>query len=79
MQSTVEMWDWEAAPVYGHLATKKSYSPPHNNSATIDTVYLPCFFFLKPKYKFIDFNWHLASNFSSLVLFFANNCDFLIP
>ena len=41
MQSTVEMWDWEAAPVYGHLSTKKSYSPPHNNSATIDTVYLP--------------------------------------
>ena len=26
-----------------------------------------CYFFLKPKYKFIDFNWHLASNFSSFL------------
>ena len=34
-----------------------------------------CYFFLKPKYKLIDCNSHLASNFSSLVLFFVN-CDF---
>ena len=32
--------------VYGHLATEPSchqevYSPPHNTSARIDTVYLP--------------------------------------
>ena len=64
--------------VYGHLATKPShhqevYSPPHNNSAIIDTVYLPGIVTSSssPNISLSDFNWHLASNFSSLVLFFC--------
>ena len=63
---------WCITLVYGHLATNEiatKKSTRHHiitlQLLTLFTYTWDFYFFLKPKHKFIDFNWQLASNFKT--------------